>query len=106
MSRLIRVLSLQGSYLCGACAPSYFLAGDGTCAACPVNISTWDRYGTLVLLIACVVGFALLLSAVLACVAVAAGFDIKGIRAVSRYLSLCAGDYLSRRHSVACVPAP
>ena len=66
---------LQGSHLCAACAPGYFLevriahvAGDalaparvlvtcgpyihslqddGTCNACPVLKSAWDRYHTL-----------------------------------------------------------
>lgn len=38
----------QGSYLCEACADGYYPASDGTCAACPLNSSTWDRFKGLV----------------------------------------------------------
>ena len=48
---------LEGSFLCGACAPSFYLADDGACSACPVVTGPWDRYRGLLVLFAGVVGF-------------------------------------------------
>lgn len=45
---------LAGSYLCGACANRYYPASDGSCAACPVTASGWERYKGLVLVIAAI----------------------------------------------------
>lgn len=75
---------LQGSHLCGACAPGYFLEvckahvpgvalasarerqacglcthslqDDGTCNACPVLKSAWDRYHTLLYILFVIMG--------------------------------------------------
>jgi hypothetical protein len=42
----------QGSYLCSVCDTSYYRKGDGTCSACPVSPSLFDRfYGLFMLLI-------------------------------------------------------
>lgn len=43
---------LQGSYLCGACASGHFPASDGSCAVCPPATSGWQRYRSLVLVLA------------------------------------------------------
>ena len=40
-----------GSPLCGACAPSYYLQDDGSCAACPVIAGAWGRYRVVLLLL-------------------------------------------------------
>ena len=48
---------LAGSYLCSACAPSFYPADDGTCAACPVIAGPWDRYRGLLVLLAELVSF-------------------------------------------------
>ena len=40
-----------GSPFCGACAPGYYLPGDGSCAACPVVAGAWGRYSVVVLLL-------------------------------------------------------
>lgn len=47
-----------GSYLCRTCANGFYAPGDGSCAACPVVSSAWDRYRGLIQLLAGVVAFA------------------------------------------------
>ena len=61
-----------GSPLCGACAPGYYLPGDGSCTACPVIIGVWARYCVVILLLSVAVVAALcvglLLIALVKCV--------------------------------------
>ena len=38
---------LTGSYLCTACATSFYLLDDGTCRACPIVVGFWSRYSGL-----------------------------------------------------------
>lgn len=55
----------QGSFLCGACEPGYYLEGDGSCNACPIVVTLWDRYQRLFALFASVIGFVALVYAAL-----------------------------------------
>ena len=43
-----------GSPLCGACAPGFYLPGDGSCVACPAVAGLWSQYRTVILLL-CIV---------------------------------------------------
>jgi hypothetical protein len=47
---------LQGSFLCSACEPSYYLQDDATCASCPVLTSAWDRYRSLMYILIVLLG--------------------------------------------------
>ena len=70
---------LAGSLNCGACAPGYFLPGDGSCAPCPVVAGTWDKYRELVLLLTGVLATVGAIIAALAAVAAATGVSLAGL---------------------------
>ena len=80
--RPVRVTSsfpiMQGSYLCGACVPGYFLDFDGTCSACPAVSSVWDKYGTLIVLFLCVLGFALVVFVITSLAVLASESSLSG----------------------------
>lgn len=69
---------LQGSYLCSACASGYALSSDGTCEACPVIASMWDRYRVLLMIIAALLGIVSLVYAVLLLLVRMVGGSITG----------------------------
>lgn len=60
----------------------HFLADDGACAACPATASTWDQYGTLVLLLCCLAGFALAVFCTVGIAVVIAGGRLKDLAKV------------------------
>ena len=70
---------LQGSFMCSACAPNYFLVGDGTCSACPTSPSLWTQYSGLFSLLAAVSTFVLVIYLIVAFVLKAAGLSTKGV---------------------------
>ena len=45
----------RGSYLCDSCAERSYADGDGSCIACPIAATLWDRFGDLILLILAVI---------------------------------------------------
>ena len=55
-----------GTYRCEACAAGYYAVGDGTCGACPVVRTLWDRYNGLFELLAAIVAAVTLLYCLLA----------------------------------------
>jgi len=72
-------LHSQGSYLCGACSPAYYLGDDGTCAACPVATTIWQQYGTLILLFACILFFTAFIFLVSVAIVYAVSGSIRGL---------------------------
>jgi hypothetical protein len=38
---------LKNGYFCSACAKGFYLQDDATCVLCPVLVSLWDRYSSL-----------------------------------------------------------
>lgn len=70
---------LQGSFLCSACSPAFYLAGDGSCAACPTLPTSWDKFSGLFTVISAVVGFGVVVYLVLFSAIVAAGLSTKSI---------------------------
>lgn len=68
----------QGSYLCSACAPGYYLDGTGACNACPVLQSSWQRYAGLVFIIVAIIGLIVIVYAALALLVYAVGGTITG----------------------------
>lgn len=75
--------AMQGSYLCGACSSGFFLDSAGLCTACPVIVTGWDRFGTLILLMVSVAGFVLVVFSVLSAAILGAGGSLKGMGMVS-----------------------
>lgn len=62
-----------------ACAPAYYLAGDGTCAACPLSPSLWTKYSGVFILVATVSGFAVFVYLILLTAVLAAGLSAHGV---------------------------
>ena len=69
---------LQGSYLCSACARSYYLFDDGTCLPCPIATTPFSKYEGLFILFGSVSGFALIVFLTLHVAARAAGLSTRG----------------------------
>jgi len=69
---------LQGSYLCSACARSYYLFDDGTCLPCPSAETTFSKYEGLFILFGSVAGFALTVFLTIQIAAKAAGLSTRG----------------------------
>jgi len=69
---------LQGSYLCTACAPRFFLEDSGACTACPVLASAWQRYSGLLYICMAIVGIVALVYAILAILVFCVGGTITG----------------------------
>lgn len=55
----------DGSPLCGACSPGYYLPGDGSCTACPAIKGLWDRFRVVILLLCGVILSALVVGLLL-----------------------------------------
>jgi hypothetical protein len=70
---------LSASYLCGACARSYYDAGDGTCASCPVVSSAWEKYRGLLGLIAGLLVLVVVVAGALFVVVKIAGGTLAGL---------------------------
>jgi hypothetical protein len=70
---------LAGSYRCGACAPSHFDPGDGTCSPCPVVTGAWEKYRGLLGLVAGLAVLVALVAGVLLIVVKIAGGTLAGL---------------------------
>lgn len=67
-----------GSYLCGTCANRFYPYGDGSCAACPLILSAWDRFRGVIMLLAGVAVAAACVGALLVTLVKVAGGTLVG----------------------------
>lgn len=100
---------LQGSYLCGTCAKSFFEDSSGGCSACPVLSTAWARYAGLVYVAVAILSVVLCVWAVLVLLAWLTGGTVAGgaRRMVSLGVwSLLAAQAVSNAGSVASSSLP
>jgi hypothetical protein len=69
---------LPSACCCSACAKSYYVADDGTCAACPPRLTAWQQYQGLLYIGVAVVAIVILVYAFLAVIVCVQGGTITG----------------------------
>lgn len=87
----------QGSFLCSACADQHYLSGDGSCLACPIDPSLYQRYSGLFLVVAAVSVFALTIYVLLVGALKATGHSTRGALRVGSAIRACFDANLSHR---------